>query len=196
MTSCSQGATVGRIRWWLATVSCTALAIVLASCSTGGPTKSGSARTAADIVSWRGCTEQLTLATLTGQMRACVTYSYGHGRLRVSAVAASYKTTNGYDLPYFSFVFHRPSSAVVDYRYASPVFEFENVFSRNTGLIHLARTADIHAGDVLQVSLWAIEANSGQLAQMASVTLTLYPQGLSCPQLGTSAGTNESTDQC
>ena len=197
MISRSQGATVGKIRWWLAAVSCAALAIALTGCSTGRPTKSGSARTAADILSqWRGCTEQVTLATLTGQMRACVTYRYINGRLRVAATAASYKATNGYDLPYFSFVFHEPSSAVVDYRHASTVFHSENVFSHNTGVIHLTRTANIHAGDVLQVSLWATEANSGQVAQMASVTLTLYPQGLSCPGLGASAGTNEGNAQC
>jgi hypothetical protein len=198
MTSCSQGgATLGKIRLWLAAVSCGALSIALTGCSTDGPTESGAARTTTDILSqWRGCTEQVTLATLTGQMNACVTYSYVHGRLRVAATAASYKATNGYDLPYFSFVFHEPSSAVVDYRHTSPVFDYENVFSHNTGVIHLARNASIHAGDVLQVSLWATEASSGQVTQMASVTLTLYPQGLACPDLGASAGTNEGTGQC
>lgn len=132
-------------------------------------------------------------------MRACVDYRYAHGRLRVLAAAASYASSSGYDLPYFTFAFRDPSRAVIDYKFSSPVVQAENVFSHNTGLIDLTRKAasrDIHAGDVLQVSLWATDANSGRGNQMASVTVTLYPRGLSCPDLGADAGYGESTAQC
>ncbi len=183
--------------WRIGALSCVALGLALSGCSSSEPGNSASAQTAAEVGSqWRNCTEQVTLATRTGQMRACVVYSYSDGQPRVASVGASYSANNGYDLPYFTFVFRQPSGAVIDYQYASPVFHAENVYSRNTGLIHLSTTADIHAGDVLQVSLRAIEASSGQVEQMASVTLTLYPQGLSCPALGTDSGTNEGTGQC
>lgn len=148
---------------------------------------------------WRTCTEQVTLATPVGHMRACVDYRYAHDRLKVLATAASYASSSGYDLPYFTFVFRDPSSAVIDYKFSSPFVHAENVFSHNTGLIDLARTADgthIHAGEVLQVALRATSAHSGYVEQMASVTLTLYPRGLWCPELGSSASYGESASAC
>jgi hypothetical protein len=148
----------------------------------------------------RACTEQLTLAAPAGQLHACVDYRYARDRLEVLAVAASYAASNGYDLPYFTFTFRDPSSTRIAYQFSSPVVKAENVFSHNTGLIHLpAKAADtrIHAGDVLQVSFRAANATQGTLGvQMASVTLTLYPLGLWCPALGPDVGTGESTGQC
>ncbi len=132
-------------------------------------------------------------------MRACVDYRYARERLRVLAAAASYASSSGYDLPYFTFAFRDPSSEVIDYKFSSPFVHAENVFSHNTGLIDLARMADgthVRAGDVLQVALWATSAHSGDVEQMASVTLTLYPRGLWCPDLGSSANYNEGTGQC
>jgi len=129
-----------------------------------------------------------------------VDYHYVHGRLMVLATAASYAASNsGYDLPYFTFAFRDPSRAVTDYKFSSPFVHDENVFSHSTGLIDLARKAasmHIRAGDVLQVSLWATSAGTGQKDQMASVTLTLYPRGLRCPDLGADAGYDEGTGQC
>ena len=190
---------MGRMRWRLAGAGFAALCAALAGCSSGG--SAGSPRiTTADVAAlWGTCTEQVTLASPAGQMRACVDYRYDHGRLKVSAAAASYASSSGYDLPYFTFVFRDPSSAVIDYKFSSPFVHAENVFSHNTGLIDLARMAggtDIHAGDVLQVSLRATSANTGYVDQVASVTLTLYPRGLSCPDLGADASYGESTGQC
>jgi hypothetical protein len=188
---------VHKIRWRLAALSCAAMATALAGCSAGGHAGSGSPKTAALVMSpWRACTEQVTITALDGQMRACIDYSYAHGQLYVRAAAASYTSTSGYDLPYFSFAFLDPASAVVLYKYTTPVFEAENVFSHSTGLIDLTRTAGIHAGDVLQVSLRATSAASAQVDQIASTTLTLYPRGLSCPDLGADVGKGESTGQC
>jgi hypothetical protein len=132
-------------------------------------------------------------------MRACVDYRYAHGQLKVLATAAAYASSSGYDQPYFTFAFRDPSRSVIDYRFSSPVVQNDNVFSHNTGLIDLARRADgtdIHVGDVLQVSLGARSANTGNIVQMASVTLTLYPRGLFCPDLGIDAGYGEGTGQC
>jgi hypothetical protein len=187
---------MGRI--WFVRAGAAALCAVLAGCSAGGPAPSP--KITAQVTSfWRTCTETSTLATPTGQMRACVDYSYAGGRLKVTATAASYASNSGYDLPYFTFTFRNPSSAAVDYQFSSPVYEYENVFSHYTGLIELPRTSnarDIHPGDVLEVSLRAIDAHTGSVVQMASVALTLYPGGLLCPALGTSNSDNESTGQC
>jgi hypothetical protein len=199
VTSRNRGPAVDVVRAGRGVVGaiCAALVMALAGCSSGGPANSGLARTVAAVGSrWPNCTEQITLSTRTGQLRACVIYSYPHGRLQVEAVAAEFETSNGYDLPHFSFVFRQASSAAIDYRYTSSVLHEENVPSHTTGVLHLAKTAAIRGGDILQVSLLATNANTGQVAQMASVTLTLYPQGLSCPALGTSSGVGEGTGQC
>jgi hypothetical protein len=148
----------------------------------------------------RACTEQVTLAVPAGQMRACVDYRYARNRLEVLAAGASYTSVDGYDLPYFTFTFRDPSTGAVDYTFSIPVYHYENVFSRHTGLIDLASRAAgkrIHAGDVLQVSLRAFNnEQSVRGVQMAGVTLTLYPLGLWCPDLGPGATTDEGTGQC
>jgi hypothetical protein len=190
---------MGKIRWQLAGAGVAALCAAVAGCSSGGAA-AGSPRFASpDSASWRACTEQVTLASRVGQLRACADYRYAHGLLEVLAAAASYKSGSGYDLPYFTFAFRDPSSGVIDYKFSTPVVRAENVFTHSTGLIDVARMADgtnIHVGEVLQVSLWATAAASGNVVQMASVTLTLYPRGLWCPDLGSSAGYGESTGQC
>jgi hypothetical protein len=187
-----------KIRCRLAGAVVAALAAVLAGCNSSGP--AGSPRITADVTAiGRSCTEQVTLATATGQMRACVDYTYTYGRLNVIGAGASYASSSGYDLPYFSFAFRDPSSSTIGYKFSSPVVHAENVFSHNTGLITLAKATvgtDIHPGDVLQISLWATGAASGQVIQMASVTLTLYPRGLWCPDLGMNASYDQSTGQC
>jgi hypothetical protein len=184
-----------KIRWWLAGAAVAALAAVAAGCNSSGPGASPRITAGATAIG-RSCTEQVTLAAVTGQMRACVDYTYAYGRLNVIGAGASYASGSGYDLPYFSFAFRDPSSSTIGYKFSSPVVHAENVFSDNTGLIRLAKATDIHSGDVLQISLWATGAASGQIIQMASVTLTLYPRGLWCPDLGTNASYDESTGQC
>ena len=117
----------------------------------------------------------------------------------VLAAAASYGASSGYDLPYFTFAFRRPDSTVIDYTFSTPFAHAENVFSRTTGLIELARktgSTRIRAGDLLQVSLWATSAHTGEQEQMASVILTLYPRGLNCPELGAGATYGESASGC
>jgi hypothetical protein len=189
---------MSRSRWWLAGAGVAALCAAVAGCSSGGPAASPKTASRASA-SWDACTEQVTLISRVGQMRACVDYRYAHGRLKVLATAAAYASSSGYALPYFTFAFRDPSRAVIDYKFSSPVVQSDTgtgVFSHNTGLIDLARRADgtdIHVGDVLQVSLRATSSASGNVAQMASVTLTLYPRGLNCPALGANG---ESTGEC
>jgi hypothetical protein len=172
-----------------------ALAILVAGCSSSGSARPP--RTTAHVTALRSsCTEQITLASPAGQMHGCVHYSYAHGLLKVTAASAAYASSSGYDLPYFTFTFREPASAVIDYKFSTPVVDAENVLSHSTGLIDLARTGEIHADDSLQITLRATSASSGEVVQMASVTLTLYPRGLRCPDLGPDAGFDEETGQC
>jgi len=131
-------------------------------------------------------------------MGGCVVYSYARGRLDVRAVAASYASRQGYDFVYFTFTFRDPSKGAIDYRFVRRGGHYM-AFSYNTGLINLPKITNrrnIHAGDVLQVSIRAFSAGTDLDAQVASVTLTLYPGGLNCPALGTSAWPDEATGQC
>jgi hypothetical protein len=183
-------------RWRLAGAA-VALCAAVAGCSSSEPAASPKSASLASA-SWGACSEQVTLSSPVGQIRACVDYHYTRGRLKVSATAASYTSSSGYDQPYFVFSFRDPARAVIDYKLSSPAVQNDNVFSQTTGLIGLGRKASthIHAGEVLQVSLWARSASTGNIVQMASVTLTLYPRGLSCPDLGADAGYGEATGQC
>ncbi|HTX84286.1 MAG TPA: hypothetical protein VME44_19040 [Streptosporangiaceae bacterium] len=189
---------MGSTRWWLAGAVVAAMCAAATGCSSSGRAAPPKAASLASV-SWDACTEQVTLTSRVGQMRACVDYHYAHGRLKVLATAASYASSSGYDLPNFTFAFRDPSRAVIEYKFSSAVVQANGVFSHNTGLIDLGKRAerrDIQAGDVLQVSLWAINAGSGRRDQMASVALTLYPRGLFCPDMGADAGYDEATGQC
>ncbi len=188
---------MGRVRRLVVASGVAALTAALAGCSSASTSTPRVAQLAA--ARWGTCTEQVSLTAGQSQMEACVDYRFSGNRLEVLASAASYTSTSGYDLPYFTFTFRDPVSAVIAYKFSSPVVEAENVFSHNTGLINLPGTAAsraIRAGDVLQVSLWAAGAASGEREQMASLTLTLYPRGLLCPALGAGASYDEATGQC
>jgi hypothetical protein len=190
---------MGSTRSRLAAVaSVAALCAAIAGCSSIAPTMTHPKTASLASSSWGTCTEQAVLSTQAGWIRACVDYRYTHGRLRVLAVAASYSASSGYVSPYFTFAFRRPSGAVTDYKFSSPVLHEQLVDSDNTGLIDLAGLArsgqarhavgdlgDVRTADVLQVSLWALASMSAVNTQMASVALTLNPRGLLCPALGT-----------
>ncbi|HET9894006.1 MAG TPA: hypothetical protein VFQ44_03640 [Streptosporangiaceae bacterium] len=159
----------------------------------------GSAASDAASSPWGTCTEQVTLATSTGKMVACIDYRYTRKQFDVLKAAASYTSSSGYDLPYFTFSFRDPTSGATGFEFFSPLMHDESVYTSTTRLFDLARrtrNANIQPGDLLQVSLWATSAHTGSVDQMASVTLPLYLGGMRCPELGTSGGNGELTGQC
>jgi hypothetical protein len=189
---------MGKIRLCVVAAGAAALCAAVTACSSGGSARPPSKARLAPALP--ACTERVMLATTVGPLGACVDYRYVGSRLEVLAVAASYGPANsGYDLPYFIFAFRNPANGAIAYKFSSPVVRSTGVFSDRTRLIHLTRRAAtrIGAGDMLQVSLWAVSIGAGGVKQMmASVTVTLYPAGLRCPDLGPGNGPDESTGQC
>ena len=130
------------------------------------------------------CTEKATLSSAGGQLSACVNYEFAHGRIDVSSVAASFRAASSYPNPYFSFIFWNPGTKHVDFRFATPEVPNNFTVSYATRLISLARlplARKIRTGDVLRVSLHAVNTRAAARYLVASVSVTLNPNGLQCP---------------
>ena len=102
----------------------------------------------------------------------------------MSSVAASFRAPSSYPNPYFSFTFWNPGTKETEFQFATPEFENNFTFSHSTRLIRLARqplSRRVPSGDVLRVSLHAVNTRLASLYLVASVSLTLNKNGLKCP---------------
>jgi hypothetical protein len=135
-----------------------------------------------------GCTEQLTLTASDGRMSGCVSYVYGpRGSVDVRGVEASFTSASGQTLPYFTFAFRNPASGKVDYQFATNTVYANAVKSHSTGPIMLGASQgirEVRPGDVLDITLHALETSGNYRYAVATISLSLNRQGLRCPLLG------------
>src|SRR5215467_7414513 len=154
--------------------------MVLPGCSSGG----GSSQHALRSTSWGRCTERAMLSSASGHIGACVDYQYKQGHIDVSSVAASFRSSSSYPNPYFSFTFLNPDTKEVDFQFVTPEVPNNFTFSHSTRLINLARhprARKVPSGDVLRVSLHAVNTRKASVYEVVSVSLTLNKKGFQCP---------------
>jgi hypothetical protein len=136
-----------------------------------------------------GCTERVTLAAADGRISGCVSYRFGSGGLRIRSVEASFTAEAGFALPYFTFTFRNQATGTVDYQFSTPLVEGNAILSHNTGPILLSSRPEmraVHRGDVLEITLKYEDSGSGVIDTGATLSLSLNPRGLFCPNLGQS----------
>jgi len=167
----------------LAAGTAAAIIIVTSARAPGGP---GGPNPAAPP---GGCTEQVTMAAPDGHVSGCVSYRYGPRGLQVRSVAASFDATAGLANPFFTFTFRSQATGTVDYQFSAPLVPGNAVLSHSTGPIFLGLRpgmSAVHRGDVLEITLKDVDTHSGRLAAVATLSLSLNPHGLLCPDLGRS----------
>jgi hypothetical protein len=133
-----------------------------------------------------GCTERVTLAAADGRMSGCVSYQYLRHGLYVRSVVVAFTAAAGFAMPQFTFTFRNQFTGTVDYQFSTPPVEGNAILSHSTGPILLGARPQmraVHQADILQITL-KYEAPDGRIDAVATLSLSLNPHGLLCPNLG------------